>query len=146
MLLLLLPRACAQAGRSVRAPAPAPVRGHGRVLLVDDNEPLRRVAMRQLASLGYEVWQAESGPVALAMLHDGERFDLLFTDEVMPDGMSGTQLAKAARTIQPELKVLFTSGYHQPGTADTGAEIRHVLAKPYRRVDLAAKVQEALAA
>lgn len=143
---LLLPRACAQAGPSVAMPAPAPVRGRGRVLLVDDNEPLRTVATRQLASLGYEVWPAECGPVALSMLRDGQRFDLLFTDEVMPGGMSGTQLAEAARRIQPELKVLFTSGYHQPAAANTGAEIRHVLAKPYRRADLAAKVQEALAA
>ena len=108
---LLLPRAHAVAAPAMPPPPPPPaVQRRGRILLVDDDEGLRTVATRQLASLGYEVWPAENGPAALEILRDDGHFDLLFTDEVMPEGMSGTQLAQAAHAIRPDLKVLFTSG------------------------------------
>ncbi len=141
---LLLPRA---EGTASAAPLPTTLPSahrRGSILLVDDNVALRSVATRQLASLGYQVTAAESGPAALAILRGGARFDLLFTDEVMPEGLSGTQLAEAARAIQPDLKVLFTSGYHQSLATQPGQEPRHLLTKPYRRADLATKVQEAL--
>ena len=143
---LLLPRARDNATPMIPATVPGPAqRGRGRILLVDDNDGLRNVAVRQLMSLGYDVYPAENGPAALAVLRDGERFDLLFTDEVMPEGMSGTQLAQIACTIQPELKVLFTSGYHHQAAPHPGIEPRHMLPKPYRRAHLAAKIQEVIA-
>ena len=141
---LLLPRAAGAPFALARETVPPAAQRRGRVLLVDDNVALRNVAARQLASLGYQVTAAESGPAALAILQGGARFDLLFTDEVMPEGLSGTQLAEAARAIQPDLKVLFTSGYHQSLALQPGGELRHMLAKPYRRADLAAKVQAAM--
>ena len=69
------------------------------------------MARRHLVSLGYRVSEAGSGPAALEILLAGRHFDLLFTDVVMPDGMTGHQLAAAARQLRPGLKVLFTTGY-----------------------------------
>ena len=81
------------------------------ILLVDDNTEMRTVARRHLVSLGYQVSEAGSGPAALEVLLAGDSFDLLLTDVVMPDGMTGYQLADAARRLQPGLKVVFTTGY-----------------------------------
>src|SRR6185503_13379268 len=66
------------------------------ILVVDDNGDMRRVVVRQLTSLGYRTIEAATGPEALAVVERGEQLDLLFTDIVMPGGMSGIQLAAAA--------------------------------------------------
>jgi two-component system, cell cycle sensor histidine kinase and response regulator CckA len=79
------------------------------VLFVDDDDYVRRVAARALRTRGYTVIEASDGNAALAAL-TRERIDLLLTDVVMP-GMDGRQLAELACTKQPELKVLYTSGY-----------------------------------
>ncbi|HMO55919.1 MAG TPA: response regulator, partial [Roseiflexaceae bacterium] len=122
--------------------------GHETILLVEDDEQVRQYARQQLISLGYIVLEAANGPEALAILHERDDIDLLFTDIVMPGGMSGRDLADAAYAIYPQLKVLYTSGYtenaiiHQ-GRLDPGIQL---LTKPYRRADLARKIREALAA
>ena len=122
--------------------------GHGRgetVLAVEDNPEVRRVVCRQLANLGYRVREAESADAALQLLHQGEAVDLLFTDVVMAGGMSGTDLANAARALRPNLKVLFTSGFAD-GARNGGRFTEHdlLLSKPYRRHDLARKIREVL--
>jgi PAS domain S-box-containing protein len=116
--------------------------GSESILLVDDNADMRAVARRQLVSLGYRVSEAGNGTAALQALRHGGGFDLLFTDVVMPDGMTGYQLAAAARQLLPRLKVLFTTGYSRsdPGDEPAGTVIR----KPYRRPELAAAVRAAL--
>ncbi len=84
----------------------------------------------------------------MEVLRRGEPFDLLFTDVVMPGGMNGRQLAEAARSLRPELPVLFTSGYTDEAVLDRGrsdAAPAHLLHKPYRRTELAAKVRLVLA-
>ena len=89
-----------------------------------------------------------AGQAALEILQAGDIFDLLFTDVVMPDGMTGPQLAATARHLRPGMKVLFTTGYSRSDLANdlegtaTGAVIR----KPYRRQELAAAVRAALEA
>jgi CheY-like chemotaxis protein len=99
-----------------------------------------------LRSLGYTVLAAKSGPEALPILAGAEALDLLFTDVVMPGGMSGRELADRAHSLRPGLKVLFTSGYtenaivHQ-GRLDPGVQL---LRKPYRRRDLALKLRSVL--
>jgi PAS domain S-box-containing protein len=115
--------------------------GSESILLVDDNTEMRTVARRHLVSLGYRVSEAGSGPAALEVLLAGNSFDLLLTDVVMPDGMTGYQLADAARRLRPGLKVVFTTGYSwsEASTADA------VIHKPYRRQELAAIVRAALA-
>ena len=104
---------------------------------------VREHVSRQLSSLGYDVVAVSNGPEALECLKRTDDFDLLFTDVVMPDGMSGRQLAEKAVKLRPDLPVLFTSGYTENaivhhGRLDSGV---HLLAKPYRRQDLAAKIR-----
>jgi signal transduction histidine kinase/ActR/RegA family two-component response regulator len=120
--------------------------GTERVLIVEDEPDVRRFVVSLIESLGYLTQQAADGPAALALLGSGHRFDLLFTDVVLPERMSGLEVAEAARKIQPGLKVLFTSGYSMEILAQEGPvdlELR-LLRKPYRRHQLAAALREAL--
>ena len=115
------------------------------ILIVDDDELVRKSAATLMASLGYRVLSAGSGSDALEVLRQDGPIDLLFTDVFMPGGMHGPQLVAAARRLRPELKILFTSGYFEY------AEIRHALdpsieqvSKPYERDALAAILRRTL--
>jgi signal transduction histidine kinase/CheY-like chemotaxis protein len=118
------------------------------VLVVEDNEKLRHVLVKQLENLGYAVLVAEDGPRALEILRGDHEIDLLLTDVVMPGGLNGSELAEAAVQMRPGLKVLFTSGFPQaafgPGGLLTQRDL--LLSKPYRKQELAQKVRDALAA
>jgi CheY-like chemotaxis protein len=116
------------------------------VLAVEDNEALRRVLVRQLVDLGYEVLEAGDARAALALLADGPRVGLLLTDVIMPGGMNGWELAREAQRLRPGLKVLFTSGFPDVAFGSGGAlpEGTRLLGKPYRREELARIVREAL--
>lgn len=143
---LYLPRAeLTEADHAEEALEESLATGSESILLVDDNPEMRAVARRHLASLGYQVCEAGSGPAALAILQDGS-FDLLFTDIVMPDGMTGYQLAAAAQALRPDLKVLYTTGY--AGSLAEWAEPQRgtMLRKPYRKQVLAATIRAALEA
>jgi PAS domain S-box-containing protein len=123
------------------------VGGTEKVLLVEDDQLVRDHVAAQLEALGYRVVGAASGPEALRHLRESDDFDLLFTDIVMPGGMNGRQLAEEAHLMKPGLPVLFTSGYTENaivhhGRLDPGV---HLLNKPYRRQELAAKVRQVLA-
>ncbi len=115
-------------------------RGSGEtVLIVEDDEGLRDLAIKTVSSLGYEVISAPDGPSALALLDDGVAVDVLFTDVVLPRGMNGIALASAALERRPRLRVLYTSGYTENAVVnnsvlDEGIEL---LNKPYRRGDVA---------
>ena len=85
--------------------------GNEAILLVDDNPTLLDVTRRHLSVLGLQGDVGREWTAALAVLGSGEKFDLLFTDVLMPDGMSGYDLAEAAKLRQPGLKVLFTTGH-----------------------------------
>jgi signal transduction histidine kinase len=111
------------------------------ILLVDDNLALMELTRRTLATLGYRVMTATSGPAALAILQSNETIDLLFTDVMMPGGMSGPELAEATRHVRPSLKVLFVTGYAVEPPEDHG---RSVLHKPYDRHELARVVRAVL--
>jgi PAS domain S-box-containing protein len=124
-----------------------PRKGGGEtILVVEDNPDVRGLVLRQLSDLGYKVIEAANGPQALKILEDGAAIDLLFTDVVMPGGMTGRQLAEAAKSRCPNLKTLFTSGYTEDsilrlGKLDPGVRL---LSKPYRKHELAARIREAL--
>jgi len=139
---LFLPRVQAT-GAAVRdlgvATAPDPG-GDAAVLVVDDNPALCEAARQTLSALGYRVRTAADGPAALALFRMGERFDLLFTDIVMPHGMTGYELATAARALQPNLNVLFATGY-AGADRDPG---QPTLLKPYRKEELATRVRAVL--
>jgi two-component system cell cycle sensor histidine kinase/response regulator CckA len=146
---LRLPRANAVAlPDGAKAPSGAAIaQGSAVILLVEDDALVRRYACDQLASLGYQVIEAASGPEAMKLLETRSDIALLFTDVVMPGGMSGRQLAEAARRLRPALRVLYTSGYSEDEISHGGRldPDVHLLAKPYRRAELAQRVAEALA-
>ena len=145
---LYLPRAAAHEVRASPGAAKEAARATGEtVLVVEDNPELRRLSLRRLELLGYRVFQAESGPAALVLLDAGERIDLIFSDVVMPGGMTGYELAIHARERFPLLKVLLTSGYDAVLASEqdmTGSDLR-VLRKPYKQAELARALREALA-
>jgi PAS domain S-box-containing protein len=121
--------------------------GSESILLVEDDPMVRSFAKKELVSLGYRVVEAANALTALDLLRGSEVFDLLFTDVVMPGGMSGKQLADEALKVRPALKVLYTSGYTENaivhhGRLDPGVTL---LPKPYRRKELADKVRNTLA-
>ena len=121
--------------------------GSETVLVVEDNEGVRKTVAAQLTGLGYRVLEAADGEAALAILdRPGQAIDLLFTDIVMPGKVDGYALAEAAADRWPGLKVLLTSGF--PGRRlDAGGEgpsDLHLLSKPYRQDDLARAIRTAL--
>ncbi len=146
---IYLPRA--HAGEDADAAAAAigasSTGGDETILLVEDNDLVREHAERLLKALGYTVLVADRGAAALEFLErEDVTVDLLFTDVVMPGGMSGKQLADRASVIRPDLKVLYTSGYTENaivhhGRLDPGVKL---LRKPYGKRDLAARIRSVL--
>ena len=140
---------CAEAAPvSAQAPriASTAVGGSEVVLVVEDNDGMRDVTVRQLQSLGYETIQARDGAAGLACLRGRAAVDLLFSDIIMPGGMDGWALAEAAGRLRPGLKILLTSGFNG-GTASAMTPERmaiDLLDKPYRKDELARRVRGAL--
>lgn len=133
-------------GRDNKIEAKALPRGSETVLLVEDEKGVRELAREYLELTGYTVIAAEDGHTALelAAMHVGP-IQLLMTDVVMP-GISGRELAGRVKTIRPEIKVLFMSGYTDQavvhhGILDTDAAL---LQKPFTMAALAAKLREIL--
>jgi len=118
--------------------------GSETILLVEDDPRLRRVLSRRLRSLGYQVVEAEDGPTALAQMIARTDVALIFTDMVMPGGMTGYELAKAALDMKPGVKILFTSGYAEPAMVQLGLKAGPWLKKPYTADELAEKVRAIL--
>lgn len=115
------------------------------ILVVEDDARVRRVAVARLKDAGYRVIEAGTGSEALALIDAHPEIDLLFTDIVMPGGMTGDELAKAVRAIRPRIKVLFTSGYAEPSVAgrqlaDTGTWLK----KPYTAKELTSRLRKLL--
>jgi PAS domain S-box-containing protein len=133
----------AKAGKE--AAADEILRGHETILVVEDDARVRRVAVARLKDLGYQVIEAPTAAQALVLLAAHPEIGLLFTDIVMPGGISGDELAKEVRIIRPDIKILFTSGYAEPSIAGRElAEARSWLKKPYTAKELAARLRELL--
>jgi len=117
-----------------------------RILIVEDNSEVRQVSARILQGLSYETVEARNGDEALRHLQGDRRFDLLFTDMMLPGGISGAEISEEAKRLQPEIKVLFTSGYTPESFAQKRqSEIEGFLVhKPYRKAELVDKVRETL--
>jgi PAS domain S-box-containing protein len=116
------------------------------VLVVEDEADVLATTVAMLQSLGYSVIEALDGPAALAALHRVGRVDILFTDVILPKGMSGRDLARLAQAHQPDLKVIYTSGYNENvvvhgGVIDEGVTL---LRKPYFKSDLSAAIEQAI--
>lgn len=115
-----------------------------RILMVEDEPMVRAHVEKLLSKLGYVVTAVANAQEALSLLHEDEAFDLLFTDVIMPGGMTGPQLGQAALRLAPHIKLLYTSGYPATAFENLGLEdLSNVnfLAKPYR----SAKLKEKLA-
>jgi signal transduction histidine kinase len=125
---------------------PESVRGTETILVVEDDDDVLEVATEALSELGYTVMIARDGPEALAILKSGRHLDLLFTDVVMPNGMTGMELGRAARRVRPELKIVLTSGYaaHSLSASDARAAEFVLIDKPYRRLHLAKIIRDTL--
>ncbi|HEY8382217.1 MAG TPA: ABC transporter substrate-binding protein [Microvirga sp.] len=120
--------------------------GSERILVVEDNEGVRRMAVSTLSELGYDVVAVANGHEGLRVVETDPQIALLFTDVVMPGGLSGFDLAERARALRPDLKVLATSG-HVGGHGSRSEEEMpslDILPKPYRRADLARTIRSIL--
>jgi two-component system, cell cycle sensor histidine kinase and response regulator CckA len=145
---IYLPAVKSKADQAVKPVIPAKtVGGHETILLVEDEMPVRGLVARILQDLGYKVLEAESAVKALEVKKQFPgKIHLLLTDMIMPEGMSGRELADRLETEAPEIKVIFTSGYSpdifgkdivlQPG--------RNFLQKPYPPEELARAIRNCL--
>ena len=131
---------------SARAKEHTDPQAKGTILVVEDDERVRRLTITRLKMIGYEVLEASDGPKAIDILTKDHAVDLVFTDLIMPGGMSGREVAVRARELKPGVKVLLTSGYAEELVhgEDLVREKLKVLRKPYHQADLAAAVREAL--
>ncbi|MBT6310677.1 MAG: response regulator [Rhodospirillaceae bacterium] len=126
--------------------APEPRSRAGRILVLEDDEDLRAIPVHILRTHGFEVIEARNGAEALECLRTEEAFDLLFSDVMLPGSINGVDVAQEALRLQPEIQVLFATGYSQNAIEDhgmSGDEV-HVLTKPYARKDLLAEVDSLL--
>ncbi|MDN5005403.1 PAS domain S-box protein [Bradyrhizobium sp. GCM10027634] len=123
-------------------------RGHETILIAEDDPFVRSSVIQRVEALGYHVIAAVNGNEALQRLRAEPGIDMLFTDIVMPGGMSGWELADQARRIRPGLPVLFTSGYALETLVEQGRTHPHsvVLTKPYGKAELAQRLRDAFAA
>ena len=129
----------------VEEAAPPFATGSHKILVVDDEEAVRRLSCEMLRNLGYEVLTAADGEEALAILGRDRDVELVITDLGMP-GMGGVRFAQEAVRLRPGMRILFATGSgHEVPAADNDAGPT-VLAKPYSTAELARMVQAALAA
>jgi PAS domain S-box-containing protein len=144
---IYLPRATGLSDTPVESLASMSVAGgEETILVVEDDNLVRRYVVTQIQSLGYRTLEASRASEALEIIDGPGHIDLLFTDVIMPGSMNGRQLVDTALVRRPGLKTLFTSGYTENaivhhGRLDTGVLL---LAKPYRKSDLARMVRLAL--
>jgi len=140
---LLLPATEAKAEvRAETAPTEI-VGGSEKVLLVEDDPTVLALTLDVLTGLGYEVTTATNAAEALEVLHSDAAVDLLFTDVVMPGGVSGVSLARTARELRPGLRVLLTSGFVGDGQVIEGREFP-LLDKPYETPVMASMLRKLL--
>lgn len=119
--------------------------GNERILVVEDNEGVRRAVVEMLSAWGYRVAAAETPEAALVLLEEDPEYDLLFTDVVMPGTVSAVDLAERARQLRPQIAILLTSGYARDILPAGDRPSYPMLAKPYRAEELAARIRAVLA-
>lgn len=147
-VMIYLPRTHQLENSPAPPVVPSEEGGTETILVVEDDEEVRLSVVANLAELGYRVLHAADGESGLQILKDGARIDLLFTDVVMPGSITGPELAVQAKLVQPNLAILFTSGYMRDALTTDGRlkEGVHLLSKPYDQKQLAQRVRHVLAA
>lgn len=145
---IYLPHAAAFARSSAEDSSKLRIEGGDEaILIVEDDALVRKYVVTQVQSLGYRTHAAGNASEALAIIDEGGKIDLLLTDVMMPGSINGRQLAIEALNRRPSLKILYTSGYSKNAMIHDGCLDADVLllAKPYRKVDLAKMIRTALA-
>lgn len=120
--------------------------GSERILIVEDRPDVAELAKMVLEDYGYAADMVLNAREALKLIQAGERYDLLFTDLIMPGGMNGVMLAREVRRLQPQIKVLLTTGYAENSIerTDIGGSEFEVISKPCQPHDLARRVRQVL--
>lgn len=141
---ICLPRLYADGAEEEVVEAPSiPEAAPGEVILVVEDDPdVRAYSVESLRELGYHELEAKDSPAALQALSNHGKVDLIFSDVVLPGGMSGADVVAKARETDPTLMALFTTGYSRnaivpQGRLDKGV---HLLPKPFSFEDLAVRV------
>ena len=127
--------------------APLPFKAKTRtVLVVEDDDDARATLAAMVTELGYRVVEAENGKSALPILQQERPVDILLSDVIMPGGMNGLDLAKAARKRRPDIRVLFVSGYDRTviARATRYDDSLKLLNKPFSLTDLSRELQALL--
>ena len=148
-MTLYLPRSTLQIGaaEAMTGNAATPLAGRGETVLVIDDEPTVRMLISEvLVDLGYTALNAADGAEGLQVLQSNQRIDLLVTDVGLPGGLNGRQVADAGRSLRPDLKVLFITGYAHNALLweehlETGM---HLLTKPFSMDDLASRIKRVI--
>jgi CheY-like chemotaxis protein len=143
---LYLPKATRRLDAEVEAvQAEAAPGGSERILVVEDDEDLLEATSAMLTTFGYRVLCVRNGAEAIRMLESGQEFELLFSDVVMPNGMNGVELARKARQLNKEMKVLLTSGYAGDVLERYQAVDEFpIIDKPFQLADLARRLRSIL--
>ena len=125
----------------------ASVPGQGSVLIVDDEPTIRMLVSEVAGDLGYEVLEAFDGPSAMRILQAKQTVDLLITDVGLPGGMNGRQVADAALSLCPRLRILFITGYAENAVVGNGrlAQNMALITKPFAMEALAQRIREIMA-
>lgn len=129
---------------ALKAAVESDLLGTEKVLIVEDDPAVLSVCLDMLVSLGYRCEVATDAQGALHRLSGDTRFDLLFSDVVMPGGMNGIELARQALKVRPTLRILLTSGYLGDGVEASPHEFQ-LIDKPYERAQLALRLRQVLA-
>ncbi|MDH5674081.1 MAG: response regulator [Myxococcales bacterium] len=143
LLIPAAPEAPEHTGRTTAETLPTAVIEKELILVVEDDEEVRRVVVGSLESLGYACLEARDADAALTLIEQRDDISLLFTDIVLPGELSGAKLVRRARRLSPGLATLMTSGYpiEELPTLDEQDLLLH---KPYLHQSLARAVREAL--
>jgi PAS domain S-box-containing protein len=132
---------------TIRRPAETRLEtGSGTVLVVEDDADVRATTSGMLEDLGYSVLSAATAKAALEMMQSNTGLDLVFSDVVMPDGMSGVELARRIGLLRPALPVLLTSGYTaQRAIPEMPTGEQALLKKPFSQADLSIAIRKIMA-
>jgi CheY-like chemotaxis protein len=114
------------------------------IMVVEDEDDVRDLVSTSLRKRGFSVLSVPNAEVALQILSEQIKFDLLFTDIIMPGTMDGFELADRAKALQPDLKVLYATGYTLRRNRVIGELHGKLISKPYRAEELALEVRQTL--
>src|SRR5471030_3325817 len=126
------------------APPSGVAAGDERILVVEDNDDVRRAVVDMLSGWGYRVTAAENPDVAVGLIEKNSNFDMLFTDVVMPGAVSVVELIAMVQRLRPSMAILLTSGYARDLIPQQYREDLPMIAKPYRSDDLSARIRAVL--